>query len=159
MTTISLPRRTVPSVGSALAVIHEGWMRQVVTFLGPALNEDADFWSRWAGARFLTDQFGDRFRVECAFVDALGRLLAPETVRCLAAARQAVERTGREMVAAGRRRDTRLPAAHLAHRFIDQLALWCVEVELATARIPTTALPAPAHRLLDRLWVADALSR
>ena len=44
-------------------------------------------------------------------------------------------------------------------RFIDQLALWCVEVELATDRIETAELSPEPRRLLNCLRVAHALSQ
>jgi hypothetical protein len=157
MTAVATTRSTSTTVGSVLATVHEGWMKQVATFLSPALSEHADFWSRWAGVRFLGDQFRDRFRLECALVDALAPLMPDEAVGTLQAARAAVERAAEELMAAGRRRATRLLTARLARHFIDQLALWCVEVELATSRIWTTGLPRPATRLLRRLRLADAL--
>jgi hypothetical protein len=132
-------------------------MNQIATFLSPALSEEADFWSRWAGARFVTDQFSDRFRLECALLDALGPMMPEEAVETLAAARVATARAAEELVAAGRRRATRVLTARLARRFIDQLALWCVEVELITSRIQATGLPRPAIRLLTRLRLAHAL--
>jgi hypothetical protein len=158
MTTIIPTRRTATTVGSVLATIHERWMEQVATFLTPALSEEADFWSRWAGARFLSDQFGDRFRPECMLLDALGQLVPEDAARPLAVTRAGIEHTAEALVDSGRRRATRVLTAQLVRRLIDQLALWCVEVELATDQIDTADLPPEASRLLTGLQIADALT-
>ena len=48
--------------------------------------------------------------------------------------------------------------ARLTRRFIDQLALWCVEVELATEQIDTADLAPEASAVLNSLWAAHALA-
>ena len=157
MTPMMTATNSGATVGAVLTAGHEDWMRRVADVLTPALDERADFWSRWAIARYLDDGFGDRFRLECELVDALDGWLPPQAAKPLDAARQAIERTGEELIAAGRRRGSRSVTARLARRFVDQLALWCVEVELAADRIPLDEVPAEVHRLLDRLQVADLL--
>jgi hypothetical protein len=140
--------RTATRVGDELALIHEGRMQQVAAFLTPALSEEADFWSRWAVARFLSDRFAGWFRQECALLDGLGPLVPEAGARTIAAARAGLEQTIGELVAAGRRRENGILTARLVRRFLDQLALWFVEVELATDRIETADLPAgPAAAL------------
>jgi hypothetical protein len=151
MTTITPTVRTTATVGEVLAAMHETWMEQVATFVTPALSEDADFWSRWSVARFLGDQFGDRFRAERDLLDALGPRVPEEASRTLAGLRAGLERTLEELVIVARRRATGLLTAILARRLIDQLALWCVEVELATGEIETEDLPSEADRLLTSL--------
>jgi hypothetical protein len=156
MTATTPTLRAATTLGGALAIVHEGWMEQVTTFLTPALSDDADFWSRWAGARFLSDDFGRRFRLECALLDMLGSALPEEAARTLGSVRQALEDTAAALLSSGRRRATGFLTARLARRFIDQLALWCVEVELATDRIEMDDLPPDTNRLLTRLGVAQA---
>lgn len=142
MTTATIPTtRGATTVGDELALVHEGRMQQVSTFLSPALDEQADFWSRWAAARFLSDRFARWFRQECALLDALGPLVPEAGARTIAAARAALQRTTAELVAAGRRRHNGVLTARLVRRFLDQLAFWYVEVELATERIATADLP------------------
>jgi hypothetical protein len=153
MTTISPTLRTAATVGEVLGAVHEIWMEQVATFVTPVLNEDADFWSRWSVARFLNDQFRDRFRLERELLDALGPLLSVEATRTLAEIRARLERTVAELMIVARRRATGLLAARLTRRFIDQLALWCVEVELATGEIEMSDLPPEPSRLLRGLRV------
>jgi hypothetical protein len=149
MTTATIPTiHQATTVGDELALVHEGRMQEVATLLTPALSEEADFYTRWACARFLADRFGGWFRRECALLDALGPLVPEEGARTIAVARAALEQTIEELVATGRRRETRILTARLVRRFIDQLALWFVEVELATGQIETADLPsAPAAAL------------
>lgn len=158
MTTLSPTIRTATTVGDVLAIVHEAWMEQVAAVLAPALSETADFWTRWSVVRFLNDQFNDRFRLECALLDALAPLVPDGAARTLAAARAGLERTMEELGIVGRRRATGLLTARLARRFIDQLALWCVEVELATGPIEAVDLPPGPERLLFNLQLAHALA-
>jgi hypothetical protein len=151
MTAISPTVRSAATVGEVLGAVHEAWMEQVATFVTPALNEDADFWTRWSVARFLGDQFRDRFRLERELLDALGLLLPVQTTRTLAEVRAELERTMEELMIVARRRATGMLTACLARRLIDQLALWCVEVELATGEIETSDLPPEPSRLLTGL--------
>lgn len=159
MTTMMPVASTDATLGTVLAARHEDWMQRVAAVLIPALDERADLWTRWAVARYLDDRFGDRFRLECALVDALDEWLSPETARSLAAAREVIERTGQELIAAGRRQRSRSETARLARRFVDQLALWCVEVEIATDGIPMDEISGEVHRLLARLQLADVVWR
>ena len=159
MTTMSPTVRTAATVGDVLATVHETWMEQVATNLAPALSEEADFWSRWTVVRFLSDQFRDRFRLECALLDGLDPLLPVEVTGTLGSARAGLEHTLADLMIAGRRRATGLLTARLTRRFIDQLALWCVEVELATDRINAAELSPEPRRLLNRMRVGHALSQ
>jgi hypothetical protein len=159
MTSMTSATPTARSVGGVLAIIHEGWMKQVSSSIVPATDLHSDFWSRWGAARFLGDQFGDRFRLECAFAAALDGLVSPEAAERLTAARDGIDRTSDELMAAGRRRDAPELTAALARRLIEEVAIWCVELELATAHLTPAALPLAARRLLARLRVADALGR
>jgi hypothetical protein len=151
MTTISPAVRTAATVGEVIGAVHEIWMEQVATFVTPALSEDSDFWTRWSVARFLSDQFRDRFRLERALLDSLGVLVPLEATQALAEVGARLERTGEELAIVARRRATGLLTARLARRFIDQLALWYVEVELATDQIETVDLAPESGRLLTGL--------
>ena len=141
MTTMMPVAPATSSVGAVLADVHEDWMREIADTLSPALSETADFWSRWTIARFLDDQFADHFRLERNLVVALAPLMAPGTAEGLAAAARSVERTATALIEAGRRRESRGLTARLTRRFIDGLALWCVEVEMATVELKEADLP------------------
>ena len=142
-----------------LAIIHEDWIKQVSSSIVPATDLHSDFWSRWGAARFLGDQFGDPFRLECASAAALEGSLSPDAAGRLAAAREDIDRTNEELMTAGRRRDTPELTAALARRLIEEVARWCVEFELVTAHLAPAGLPVAARRFLARLRVADALGR
>ena len=159
MTSMTSAKPTARSVGEVLAIIHEGWMKHVSSSVLPATDRHSDFWSRWGAVRFLGDQFGDRLRLECAFAAVLDGLVSPDAAARLTAAREDIERTSQELMAAGRRRDTPEFTAILARRLIDEVARWCVELEIATAHLSPAGLPLAARRLLARLRVADALGR
>jgi hypothetical protein len=159
MTPMTSATQADHTVGGVLAIIHQGWIKQVSSSIVPAADLHSDFWSRWGAARFLGDQFGDRFRLECAFAAALEGLVSPDGAARLAAAREDIERTSQELMTAGRRRDTPELTATLARRLIDEVARWCVELELATAHLNPVVLSPAARRLLARLRVADALGR
>ncbi len=154
--TLSVPRAGA-TAGAILADTHEGWMCRVADTLRPVLDESADFWSRWAAARYLDDRFAHRFRLERRLLQALAPLLEPGRAETLAEVAAHVERTALELTAAGRYRETRPLVARLARRLIDGLALWCVEVELATAEVDPVELPEHAATLLSRLRAADLL--
>jgi hypothetical protein len=134
-------------------------MRQVSSFIMPATDLDADFWSRWGAVRFLGDQFGDRFRLECAFAAALDGLVSPEAAKRITTTREEIERISDELMAAGRRRDGAARTAALARLLVEEVARWCVELELATAHVSPVAVPLAARRLLTRMRVAAAIGR
>ena len=116
MTTMSPTVRTATAVGDVLATVHETWMEQVATNLAPALSDEADFWSRWAVVRFLSDPFGDRFRLECRDARRAGSAAAGRGDRYLASARAGLEHTMADLMITGRRRSTGFLTARLARR-------------------------------------------
>jgi hypothetical protein len=156
MTSVTYAARTV---GAVLATVHEGWINQVESSLLPATDPRTDFWSRWGATRFLGNQFGDRFRLECAFAAALESLLPPGAGRRLADGREGIQRTSEELMAAGRHWDAGELTAVLARRLLNEVMRWCVELELATENVVPSELPATARRLLARLRIAHALGR
>ena len=148
-----------PTVGAVLATVHEGWINQLESSLVPATDPRTDFWSRWGATRFLGDQFGDRFGLECAFAAALGGLLTPGAGRRLADGRERIKRTSEELMAAGWHWDAGELAAVLTRRLLNEVMRWCVELELVTENVAPSELPATARRLLARLRIAHALGR
>jgi hypothetical protein len=159
MTSMTSATHAAHSVGSVLATTHEAWIKRMTRSLVPATDLHSDFWSRWGAVRFLADQFGDHFRSESAFAAALELLISPDDAARLGAARKNIERIREELMAAGRRRDTPELTAVLARRLINEVACWCVELELATEHLATAELPLAARRMLARLRFADAIGR
>jgi hypothetical protein len=158
MTRKAVAPNSVRSAGAALAPIHDSWFLQVRAFVAPATDIRAGFWPRWAAARFLGDQFGDRFRLEGALADEIEPLLAREAVARLSSTRQEVERIQVKLLEVARRRGVAMVTAGLVERFIDAFGRWCVELELATAHLEPADLSGEARRLLARLRVACDLA-
>ena len=157
-TLTSPDERTAPgTVATTLSAVHDQWMERTAQLLAPAAVPRATFWERWGAVRFLTDQFHSRFRLEWQLVESLGPLL-PASIRYrLAGARGALERTGSELVAAGRRRGSGAQVAILVRRFLDQVRRWCAALELATATLNVEDLPDDSRQLLARLRTAAGL--
>lgn len=158
MSTTTAVTKGLPPVGAILAPIHDRWAGKVRSFLVPATDIRAEFWSRWGAARFLGDEFDRRFRLEGAFADELEPLIAPEAAARLDAARTEVERTRAALMEIGRRRGMATLTAGLAHRFMEGLGRWWGALESATAQLDPRDLPAEAGSLLDRLQSADTLA-
>jgi hypothetical protein len=49
-------------VDAMLRPIHNTWVEETRRFLDPAMESNADFWTRWAAVRYLSDDFRDRYR-------------------------------------------------------------------------------------------------
>ena len=54
--TTSVPRREEP-LDAVLRPIHNSWIEETRRFLDPATEPGADFWTRWAAVRYLSDDF------------------------------------------------------------------------------------------------------
>lgn len=146
-------------LGTVLEPIHDHWAGQVRSFLGPATDIHAEFWSRWGAVRFLGDQFALRFRLECALVDELRPMIAPVAAARLSAARARVERTAAALMAVGRRRGVAMLTAALAQRLLEDLGRWWGELETTTAHLDSEDLPPRAARLLRLLQSGNALPK
>jgi len=144
-------------LSAVLSRIHDHWVDRVGRFLAPAMVPRANFWERWGSVRYLADEFEDRFRAQCAVVDSLGLLLGPSALDRLAMARKRLEATRAELTTLGRRRGTAGPVAVLARRLLDQVRLWCVELELATSRLTTGDLPDEAREVIAHLEAVAGL--
>lgn len=147
----------VDSLETILAPIHDQWIAQVGQMLAPALAPRATFWERWGVVRYLTDRFDNRFRLECALIDGLNGLLSPEAAGRLNSTRVALESIRARIACLGRRRGTGGVVAGFAGRLIEQLKLWCAQVEFATRPLSHEDLDQESHRLLERLKAAAGL--
>lgn len=139
---------------TALRPIHAGWLREAHRFLDPALNPRAESWTRWAAVRYLNAEFLDRFRWELALVDELHPFLTAETSERLRCERARLARLRLEVDRIGRHRGTAAEVAGAARDLLEQLALWCTEIEAAARGIPRETLtgePAAFLVHLDRI--------
>jgi hypothetical protein len=133
---------------AVLHPIHRRWLEEARRFLDPTLNPRAESWTRSAAVRYLHGEFLDRFRWELALVDELHPFLAAdmsERLRC-EGARLARLRLGVDRI--GHRRRTAAQVAAATHELLEQLALWCAEIEAAAGAIPREALTGEAAAFL-----------
>ncbi len=144
------------SMGTVLAPVHQDWIERVTAILAPATDPDTTFWIQWGAARYLNDQFGDGFRLECALADAVGGFMPSEAVARLNTARAAIESTKDEFIASAQRRAPSALTAELARRLLDEIAHWCVEMQRATEHLPPGMLPG---KMLARLRLSHAFGR
>ena len=147
-----------PTLGAMLAQVHEPWAAQVRLVLGPATDPKARFWTRWGAARFLGDQFGRRFRAECALVDELDGLIPSRAAARLDAARAEIDRAAAALRNVGRQRGVAEVMAGLTLPFVDALGQWWAELESATASLDQSDLPPNARRRLTRLLAVDGVA-
>lgn len=143
------------AVAAILATIHERWIQQMRSVLVTAPRPIADTWPHCAAARYMEHQFADGFRLEAAFAMAIQCSISSTAARRLAIARLAIESTRNELLAAEHHLNSSPSEVTLTRRLLEEVGLWCLELECATAQV-TTPLPAAAWRLLARLRVAHA---
>lgn len=142
------------SLEEALRPVHNAWIAEARRFLEPTLEPGADFWTRWGAVRYLDDDFRERYRQERALVEELHSFLAPaEVVRLMQGAdrifqlRLALDRVGR-------RRGTSAEVAAATRDLLNQLGVWCAEIELAAARLTRESLTPEGAGLLEQLEAA-----
>ena len=125
---------------AVLRLTHAGWLEHVRRQLDPALDPGADFWTRWAAVRYLNDEFLDRFQRELALVDELHPFLSEDASERLRRAGALLARLRLEVDRIGRRRGTAAEVAAATLAFLDQLVLWCAEIDACARGIPWEAL-------------------
>src|SRR5580765_1552658 len=123
-----------------LRLTHAGWLEHVRRQLAPALDPGADFWTRWAAVRYLNDEFLNRFQWELVLVDELKPFLAADASERLRLEGARLARLRLEVDRIGRRRGTAAEMAAATRAFLDQLALWCAEIDACARGIPWEAL-------------------
>jgi hypothetical protein len=144
---------------AVLRPIHNAWVETTHRFLDPAIEADADFWTRWAAVRYLSDDFRDRYRRERALVDRLSPFLRLDVAERLVREGDRLFRLRLELDRIGRRRGTAAEVAAAAQDLLEQLGVWCAEIELAAAGLTRDTLPAEATDLLTRLEAASSNER
>jgi hypothetical protein len=151
--------RTEQPLDAVLRPIHEGWIEDARRYLDPAMSPGAEFWSRWAAVRYLCDDFLDRFEWERALVDELRPFLDPDATERLEREGNRLARLRLDLDRVGRRRGTAADVAAGTRDLLEQLGLWCAEIEAATPRIPRDALTAEGATLLAHLETAERIRR
>ena len=156
--TMSLPRSEEP-LDAVLRPIHNTWVEETRRFLDPAIEPGADFWTRWGAIRYLSDDFRARYRLERALVDQLRGFLRLDVAERLVSEGDRLFRLRLELDRIGRRRGTAAEVAVVTRDLLEQLGVWCAEIELAAAGMTCDALPADATNLLGHLEAAGSETR
>jgi hypothetical protein len=138
--------------------IHTAWVEEAHRLLEPALESDADFWTRWAAVRYISEDFQDQYSRERALLDELQPFLRPEVAGRLMRDGDRVFQLRLELDRVGRRRATAAEFAARTRDFLQQLRVWCTEIELAAAWITGDSVPAEGAELLAYVE-ADRLIR
>ena len=156
--TTSAPHGEEP-LDAVLRPIHTTWVEETRRFLDPAAEPGADFWTRWAAVRYLSDDFRDRYRRERALVDELRPSLRLDVADRLIREGDRLFRLRLELDRIGRRRGTAAEVAAGTRELLEQLGVWCAEIELAASRLTRDAIPAEAADLLAHLEAAASIQR
>jgi hypothetical protein len=156
--TTSVPHGEEP-LEAVLRPIHNTWMEETRRFLDPAAEPGADFWIRWAAVRYLSDDFRDQYRRERALVDELRPFLRPDVAARLVREGDRLFRLRLELDRIGRRRGTAAEVAAGTRDLLEQLGVWCAEIELAANGLTRDALPAEATDLLAHLETVASIQR
>ena len=138
-------------LAEALRGVHDAWVREARSFLEPAMMPAADFWTRWAVARYLDDEFRDRYDLERGLLAELRPFIAPATAERVAREGDRVFLLRLELDRLGRRRGTAAEVAEGARHLLDQLVLWLAEVEQAAAGLTRDSLAPEGAELLAHL--------
>jgi len=158
LATTSVPRGE-ESLDAVLHPIHDAWVGEAHRFLDPAAEPDADFWTRWAAVRYLSDDFRDRYRLERALVDELRPFLRLDVADRLVREGDRLFRLRLELDRIGRRRGTAAEVAAGTRDLLEQLGVWCAEIELAVNGLTCDALPAEAIDLLAHLEAVASIEQ
>ena len=143
--------RTDETLSAVLSPTHDVWVEEARQLLVSASLPGAASWERWSVVRYLSDQFPEHFNAERALVAALRPFVTAREMEMLEMGEEQVARLHLMLDRLGRRRGTAVEFARLGAEFLKALELWCVEVELAAARVEPDALPIEAQRILSYL--------
>ena len=144
---------------AVLRPIHNTWVEETRRFLDPAIEPGANFWTRWGAVRYLADDFRDRYRRERALVDQLRPFFRLNVAERLGREGDRLFRLRLELDRIGRRRGTAAEVAAGTRELLEQLGVWCAEIELAAGALTRDTLPAEARDLLAHLEAAASLDK
>ena len=139
---------TVPNttsfLGAELPGFHRLWITEARRFLAPALESGADFWTRWAAVRYLSDDFRERHAMELVLMHRLRPVLAEDVAARLVTGGDGVFHLRLEADRIGRRRGTAKEFAEGVAALLERLETWLAEIERAAAELtPGSSMPAP----------------
>lgn len=148
------------SLADTLRPIHRAWLDEAARLLEPALDSAADFWSRWGAIQYLSDDFREQFRLEHGLVDELCPFLPAEASERLLRGGDRILHLRLELERL-QRRGRRVLTSDLAvatRDLLEQVGVWCAEIEAAAQEVRADELSAAAALLIDHLQdgVGDA---
>lgn len=141
------------SLDATLRPIHRAWLEEARCLLEPALDGGADFWTRWSAIRYLADDFREQFRLEHGLVNELCPFLPAEASERLLRGGDRILHLRLELERL-QRRGRRVATSELAlgtRDLLEQLGVWCAEIETAAQDVRPDDLPAGAAVLIDQL--------
>jgi hypothetical protein len=144
---------THQSLTDTLQPIHRAWLEEARRMLEPALDFAADFWTRWGAMQYLSDDFREQFRLEHGLVNELCPFLPAEASERLLRGGDRILHLRLEL-ARLQRRGRRVVTSHLAlatRDLLEQIAIWCAEIETAAQDVRPSDLPAAAAGLIEQL--------
>jgi hypothetical protein len=147
------PRIPQESLEDTLRPIHRAWLEEARCLLEPALDAGADFWTRWAAIRYLSDDFREQFRLEHGLVNELCPFLPAEASERLLRGGDRILHLRLELERL-QRRGRRVVTSELAiatRDLLEQLGVWCGEIEAAAEDVRPDELRADAALLIDQL--------
>jgi len=141
------------SLAETLRPIHRAWLDEARHLLEPALDSGADFWTRWGAIQYLSDDFREQFRLEHGLVNELCPFLPAEASERLLRGGDRILHLRLELERL-QRRGRRVVTSDLAlatRDLLEQIGVWCSEIEAAAPAVKPNELPAAAARLIDQL--------
>jgi hypothetical protein len=157
--TVTTSSRGEESLAAALRPLHKAWVEDARRFLDPTLGHDADFWTRWAAVRYICDDLQERYHWERALVSELRPFIRLAVAERLVHEGERVSALRLELDRIGRRRGTAAEFAAGAGALLEQLGLWCAEIERAAEGVPRDVLTPEGSEVLMHLEAAGSTPR
>ncbi|MEO6055230.1 MAG: hypothetical protein ABIQ49_00175 [Gemmatimonadales bacterium] len=148
------PSPAQQQLDTVLRPFHAAWIGEARCFLEPALDPHADFWTRWSAVRYLSDEFRGRYRLVRDLVEELRPFVRPDVAERLVSEGERVFKLRLEIDRIGRRRGTAAEMAAAIEALLEQLGVWCAEIEFAAGRLASSDLAPEGTDLLADLDAA-----
>jgi hypothetical protein len=147
------------TLGPILASVHDRWMAEAETALGPVTDPQATFFQRWAAVRYLWDQFAERFTLEQELLNELYPFMTPELRERLGMQANRLTRLQQDLDRLAHQRGTAREVARKSRDLLEALRLWYAEVEFAAGEIRLEDIGFTASCLVERFsgptWVEE----
>jgi len=149
--------RVDETLDAVLSPSHDAWVEEVRRLLLPATMPDPVFWDRWSMVRYLNEGFLERFSIERAVLRELQPFITAREMNALEAGGERVAQLHLTLDRMSRRRPTSAGLAALTQEFLNELELWCAEVELACNGVSPHTLSDEARLAVKHLAIGKRL--